>query len=78
MIDCSEPLCIAARSFSSTARSTIAFRSAFTTPPLEPGYSYSYTIRARWTENGRPVQQSRTVPVKAGGTTRVDFTSPPP
>jgi len=50
----------------------------FSTPPLEKGYRYSYTIRARWTEDGSPVEQSRTVAVTPGKGVRVDFTSSPP
>ena len=50
----------------------------FNSPPLEKGYRYSYTIRARWTEDGSPVEQTRTVSVTPGKGVRVDFTSPPP
>src|SRR5262249_43250190 len=50
----------------------------FASPPLTPGSRYSYSIRARWTANGRPVDQTRTVPVTAGANIRVDFTSPLP
>ncbi len=49
-----------------------------TTPPLEPGQSYYYHVRARWTENGRPVEQTRKVNVQAGDRTVVDFLSPAP
>jgi uncharacterized protein (TIGR03000 family) len=50
----------------------------FHTPPLQPTAKYSYTIRARWTQDGRPVDQTRTVPFRAGAVLRVDFTSPLP
>jgi uncharacterized protein (TIGR03000 family) len=48
----------------------------FVSPPLTPGQTYTYDVRARWTENGRPVEQTRTVRVRAGDTSTVDFTSP--
>jgi uncharacterized protein (TIGR03000 family) len=50
----------------------------YVTPPLAAGATFHYSIRARWTENGRPVEQTRRVPVTAGARVRVDFTSPPP
>ncbi len=50
----------------------------FVTPALEAGSNYTYSIRARWTENGQPVQQTRTIPVKAGANLVVDFLSPLP
>jgi uncharacterized protein (TIGR03000 family) len=50
----------------------------FTTPPLEKGGTFSYSVRARWTEAGMPVEQTRKIAVKAGADVRVDFTSPAP
>lgn len=50
----------------------------FTTPPLEKGKTFAYEIRARWTENGKPVEQTRRVLVQAGANARVDFLSPMP
>jgi uncharacterized protein (TIGR03000 family) len=38
----------------------------YTTPGLEPGQDYYYDIMVRWTENGRPVEQTRRVLVRAG------------
>jgi uncharacterized protein (TIGR03000 family) len=38
----------------------------FVTPALEPGQDYSYDIRVRWTDSGRPVEQTRKVLVRAG------------
>jgi uncharacterized protein (TIGR03000 family) len=46
----------------------------FVTPQLEPG-TYSYTIRAVWTEDGRSVEKTRKVSFQAGSQVRVDFTS---
>jgi len=49
----------------------------FITPPLEQGKSFTYNLRARWTENGAPMDQTRTVEVQAGRQASVDFTAPP-
>jgi uncharacterized protein (TIGR03000 family) len=45
----------------------------FTSPPLDPGKAYHYDVKARWTENGRPVERTRRVDVRAGQHTTVDF-----
>jgi uncharacterized protein (TIGR03000 family) len=58
--------------------SQAVFERVFVTPPLDVGSSYTYSIRARWTEDGKPVEQTRNVPVKTGAQVRVDFTSPLP
>jgi uncharacterized protein (TIGR03000 family) len=46
----------------------------FVSPPLRPGQAYHYTIEARWTVDGQPVDLSRTVTVTAGQSATVDFT----
>ncbi len=46
----------------------------FNSPPLEPGRAYHYDVRAQWTENGRTVNRTRRVDVRAGQRTTVDFT----
>jgi uncharacterized protein (TIGR03000 family) len=46
----------------------------FSSPPLEAGKSYHYDVKARWTQNGRPVERTRRVDVRAGQRTTVDFT----
>jgi uncharacterized protein (TIGR03000 family) len=48
----------------------------YKTPPLKKGTNFYYSLRARWTENGQPVDRTRKVIVKAGAHVRVDFTSP--
>jgi uncharacterized protein (TIGR03000 family) len=45
----------------------------FETPSLDPAQEYAYEIRARWTENGRNVERSRTVSVRAGDRLGVNF-----
>jgi uncharacterized protein (TIGR03000 family) len=48
----------------------------YISPPLNPDKNYVYDIRARWTENGKEVERTRTVPVQANGVATVDFTAP--
>ncbi len=47
----------------------------FVSPPLDPGQDYVYDVRARWTENGREVERTQTVRVRADGVATVEFTS---
>jgi uncharacterized protein (TIGR03000 family) len=44
----------------------------FHSPPLQSG-TYTYTIKARWTENGQTRDQQREVQVQPGQTVTVDF-----
>jgi uncharacterized protein (TIGR03000 family) len=46
----------------------------FVTPPLTPGQTYTYDVRATWMDNGQPVTQTRQVRVEAGKTSMVSFT----
>ncbi len=48
----------------------------FVTPELTPGKTYSYQVKARWIQNGRPVEQSAKVKVYANKTTTVEFRAP--
>jgi uncharacterized protein (TIGR03000 family) len=54
----------------------------FETPRLTPGESYSYEVRARWVEDGKPITRTETVQVRAGKDVYVDLTKtaaqPPP
>jgi uncharacterized protein (TIGR03000 family) len=45
----------------------------FRTPPLTPGKGYYYTVRARWTTDGREDSQTRTVFVAPGDFIDLDF-----
>ena len=45
----------------------------FVTPPLEPGQTFHYTIEARWMENGKQMDKTRTISVNAGGSATVVF-----
>jgi uncharacterized protein (TIGR03000 family) len=38
----------------------------FVTTPLEPGKDYSYEIRARWTQDGRAIEQTRRIIFRPG------------
>ncbi len=64
--------------FDGTLTTQTGTRRVFNTPALAAGTNYSYSVRAVWTEDGRPVQQTRTVGVRAGASLVVDFTSPLP
>ena len=55
-------------------RQTGALRQ-FVSPPLAPGRSYTYTVRVRWTQDGKPVEEERRARVRAGASSRLDFTS---
>ncbi|MGE3803313.1 MAG: TIGR03000 domain-containing protein [Gemmataceae bacterium] len=45
----------------------------FETPALEPGSNYSYSVRARWTENGKERDETKKVAVHANDRLTVDF-----
>lgn len=45
----------------------------FQTPPLAPNKTQLYSVRAKWTEAGREVDQYRVVGVQAGETAKVTF-----
>jgi len=49
----------------------------FQSPPLTSGSRYSYTVRARWDNNGQEVTQSQQVTVTAGAHIDVTFPLPP-
>jgi uncharacterized protein (TIGR03000 family) len=48
----------------------------FESPPLPGGKIYHYVVRARWTENGKAVEQIRMVSVQAGQQARLSFSEP--
>ena len=48
----------------------------FQTPALEPGQEYNYTVRARWKDQGREVDQTRKVTVRAGDRLGINFMVP--
>ncbi len=48
----------------------------FVTPPLVPGNSYTYDIRATWSERGREMTSDRRVAIQAGDQLTVDMLIP--
>ncbi|HEY7424470.1 MAG TPA: TIGR03000 domain-containing protein [Gemmataceae bacterium] len=48
----------------------------FVSPPLTPGKSYTYEVKARWMQDGKPVEQTRNVHVQANSWQQVDLTRP--
>ena len=45
----------------------------FVSPPLTPNKTYTYNVEAKWMENGKPMDQTRTVTVTPNQTATVDF-----
>jgi uncharacterized protein (TIGR03000 family) len=45
----------------------------FESPPLGPGKEYIYRLRARWTEDGKTMDETRDVTVQSGKYVRVKF-----
>jgi uncharacterized protein (TIGR03000 family) len=58
-------------------RQTGALRE-FVSPPLTPGQDYTYEVRARWTDDGKEMVQTRRITVSAGAWKTLDFTIPAP
>ena len=52
---------------------TTSSRRAFRTPTLEPGQSYYYMLRAELVHDGKTVQQTKKVVVRAGEEIRANF-----
>lgn len=50
-----------------------ASEETFRTPALEPGYSYTYTFKARVLRNGKAVSYTKEVKVRAGQVSTADF-----
>jgi uncharacterized protein (TIGR03000 family) len=64
--------------FNGTPTQLTGTQREFFSPPLTPGQMYHYEIRARWMENGRPVDVTRTVAVQANDWKEIDMTSQAP
>jgi uncharacterized protein (TIGR03000 family) len=45
----------------------------FRSPPLDGNGRYSYTIKGKWMDNGRAIEQERSVQVQPGQPVMVDF-----
>jgi uncharacterized protein (TIGR03000 family) len=64
--------------FNGTKTTQTGTQREFVSPELAPGKNYSYEVKARWQENGKTVEQVRTVHVQANDWKPVDFTKPEP
>jgi uncharacterized protein (TIGR03000 family) len=67
------PLALADVTFDGYQTSTTGMNRVFTTPELEPGKTYTYSVTANWSEGGLPRSVTKTVQVKAGESTTVDL-----
>jgi uncharacterized protein (TIGR03000 family) len=45
----------------------------FLSPELSPGKTYNYTLKARWVQDGRAVEQTRHIKVRANELATVNF-----
>jgi uncharacterized protein (TIGR03000 family) len=48
----------------------------FTSPSLPTDKAMHYDVKARWNDNGKQMEQTRRVEVRAGQRSTVDFTRP--
>jgi uncharacterized protein (TIGR03000 family) len=64
--------------FNGTKTSQQGPQREFVSPPLTPGKRYTYEIKARWMQEGKPVEEVRNVSVQANGWQRIDLTKPEP
>ncbi len=63
--------------FDSTLTQQTGTEREFYSPPLNPGQTYHYDIRAHWTaDNGQPVDVTRSVAVQANEWKQIDMTQP--
>ena len=62
--------------FNGTLTSKVGAQREFVSPVLAPGKDFTYEIKARWMENGRPVEQARSIHVQADAWKVIDFTKP--
>jgi uncharacterized protein (TIGR03000 family) len=49
----------------------------FATPPLTPNARYAYAVRVRWSEDGRPMEQTQEVILQAGDRLSLQFPTGP-
>jgi uncharacterized protein (TIGR03000 family) len=62
--------------FEGTLTSSTGSVRQFESPPLTPGSQYTYTVRARWSENGHEMTQTQQAQVTAGA--HIDLRFPLP
>jgi len=61
--------------FQNQETTQFGMRRSFDSPPLAPNQDFTYTVKARWTENGKTFNQERQVHFQAGQNVTVDFRS---
>jgi uncharacterized protein (TIGR03000 family) len=59
--------------FQNQATTEQGMQRLFHSPALTPNQNFTYTIKARWMENGQAVNQERRVNVQAGQSITVSF-----
>ncbi len=59
--------------FDDSATRATGTERTFSTPALDADKSYTYTIRATWTQDGKEISRSKDVKVNAGREATVDF-----
>jgi uncharacterized protein (TIGR03000 family) len=59
--------------FDGTKTSQSGSLRSFISPPLQAGRNYAYDVRARWTENGKVREETKTVQVHAGDRLQVNL-----
>jgi uncharacterized protein (TIGR03000 family) len=64
--------------FNGTKTSQTGTEREFVSPELTPGKKYNYEIKARWNDNGKPVEEVRTARVEANNWQVIDLTKPEP
>jgi uncharacterized protein (TIGR03000 family) len=62
--------------FDNTATRQTGAERQYVSPPLTPGQNFTYDVRARWIDNGRVTDLTRTITVHANSVASVDFTRP--
>jgi uncharacterized protein (TIGR03000 family) len=62
--------------FDGTTTTQLGGDRLFYSPRLQSGTQYEYNVKASWNENGKPVEQTRTITVAAGRTVDLNFMAP--
>jgi uncharacterized protein (TIGR03000 family) len=64
--------------FDNDKMSQTGLNRVFRSEAFDPNREFSYDVTARWMEGDRQVERTRTVTIRAGQRSLVDFTSPNP
>jgi uncharacterized protein (TIGR03000 family) len=62
--------------FDGTATSQTGTERIYFTPPMVPGKTFYYHVLVRWTENGKPLEETHKLSVSAGGNVRLVVPTP--